>query len=154
MKPYWKVTLGYLAFGATWIFLSDRVIEWFAPNTKVLTFLQTIKGGFYVLVSGFLIFHLTKKSFNEHLEKDREKFRIFRKTLQSVHHILLNYLNQMQLVTLEAERSKDFDKEIIVLSREISEEARKEIMKLDQIDAVTSDQIESVVHRDSKPTGG
>ena len=150
MKPYWKVTLWYVGFGILWIFLSDKAIEAFSPNTQILTFLQTVKGWFYVLISGLLIFYLTKKAFDEHLTKDREKFSVFRKTIEGVHHILLNYLNQMQLVTMEAERSKDFDKEIITLSKDLSEKATEELMKLNEIDPITSDHIDSVVYRDLK----
>lgn len=139
MKPYWKVTLWYLAFGAIWIFLSDKVTAAFAHNVEFLTFLQTIKGWCYVLFSGLLIFHITKKAFNEALAKDREKLSIFRQTVQGVYHILLNYLNQMQVVTMEAERSQDFDKEILVLSKDISTNAVVELMKLNEIGGMDAD---------------
>jgi len=150
MKPYLKITLWYLGFGILWIFISDRVTGALARDTEVLTLFQTIKGWIYVLISGLLIFYLTRKAHNEHLVKDREKFAVFKKTVESVHHILLNYLNQMQLVTLEAERSKDFDKRVIVLSKDISEKATRELMKLHTIEIITSEHIDSVVYRDLK----
>lgn len=148
MKPYWKVTLWYLGFGITWIFCSDKVTAAIADNIQFLSFLQTIKGWLYVLVSGLLIFYLTKKSFQQVIAQDREKLAVFKKTVQSVYHILLNYLNQMQLVTLEAEQSRDFDQDVLRVSKEITDQTLKELMKLDQIDTITSERIDAVVYRD------
>jgi len=152
MKPYWKVTLWYIGFGVLWIFFSDKVTAALAANIQILTFLQTLKGWFFVLVSGVLIFHLTKRAFNDALANDREKHSVFRKTVEGVYHILLNYLNQMQLVTMEAERSSDFDKDILILSKDVSEFALKELKKLDAIESVTSDQIESVMYQHLRGT--
>ena len=150
MKPYWKVTLWYLGFGVTWIFLSDKATAAVADNMQFMTFLQTIKGWCFVAVSATLIFHLTKKAFHEAVAQDREKLSVFKKTVQGVYHILLNYLNQMQLVTMEAERSRDFDRAVLLLSKDISATALQELMKLDKIDTITSDHIDSVVFRASK----
>ncbi len=147
MKPYWKITLWYLGFGGLWIFLSDRVTAVLAGNIEVLTFLQTVKGWFFVLLSGVLIFHLTKRSFNEALAKDREKLSVFKKTVESAYHILLNYLNQMQLVTMEAERSRDFDQAILHLSKDISECAVKDLMKLEEIDALAPEPVVAAIQR-------
>ena len=150
MKPYWKVTLWYLGFGVLWIFLSDRITAAHAGNIESLTKLQTVKGWCFVLVSGLFIFHLTKRSFNEALAKDRENHSVFKKTVEGVYHILRNYLNQMQLVTMEAERCNDFDKEIVAMSKDISEQALGELQKLDEIDTITPDRIESVVYGDMR----
>jgi hypothetical protein len=149
MKPYWKITLWYLGFGVCWIFLSDRVTAHYSGNVELLTLLQTLKGWCFVVVSGMLIFHLTKKAFNDALASDREKLSVFNKTVQGVYHILLNYLNQMQLVTMEAERSRDFDKNILLLSTDISAHALSELKKLEKIDTLTCDHIDAVVYRDS-----
>lgn len=148
MKPYWKVTLWYLGFGITWIFFSDKITAAVAGNIQFLTFLQTIKGWCFVLVSGLLIFCITKKSFHQAIAQDREKLAVFKKTIQSAYHILLNYLNQMQLVTLEAERSRDFDQDVLRVSKNITDNALKELMKLDQIDTITTEHIDAVVFRD------
>ena len=149
MKPYWKVTLWYMGFSFVWIFLSDKAIALLTKDIQDLTFFQTMKGGFFVLISGWLIFCLTKRAFNDSLASDREKHSIFKKTVAGVYHILLNYLNQMQLVTMEAEKSKDFDRQILLLSKDISYTALKELRKLDDIESLTSDNIDSVVYHDS-----
>jgi len=148
MKPYWKITLWYLAFGIVWIFFSDRMIESLAPSKEALTFLQTIKGWGFVLMSAALIFALTKEAFERQLKDEREKMAIFKKTVAGVYHIVLNYLNRMQLVTLEAERTRDFDPAVLQHSREISEDAARELAKLNDITIVTPEEIEAVVYRD------
>lgn len=150
MKPYWKITLWYLVFGVLWILVSDHIMATLASNIEGLTFLQTAKGWLFVLISGILIFGLSRKSFQEHLEKDREKYSLFRNTIKGVYHILLNYLNQMQVVVMEAERSSDFDKEIIALSKEISVEATEELKKLHNIDPISSENIDTVIYGDMR----
>jgi len=150
MKPYWKITLWYLGFGIAWIFLSDRVTEALASGVQFLTILQTIKGWLFVLASGLLIFALTRRAFRLQLAKDEEILSIFKKTVEGSHHILLNYLNQMQLVTMEADRSKDFNREIIKLANSLSDKAADELMKLAEITTITTAHIESVVYSESR----
>jgi hypothetical protein len=149
-KPYVKVTLWYLAFGIVWIFVSDKAVDAIANDTHLLTFAQTIKGWLYVIGSALLIFCLTKKAFDTEADKEREKFKVFKTTVQGVHHILLNYLNQMQLVTMEAERCPEFDRSTIKLSRAITEQASAELLKLNEIETVTSDHIHSVLYPETR----
>lgn len=66
--------------------------------------------------------------------------------MEGVCHILLNYLNQMQLVVLEAERSKDFDPKVLELSKDLTHRAKESLMKLDQIERVNEESIELAVY--------
>lgn len=153
MKPYWKPTVCYIIFGIIWIFTSDRAIESLSNDNTILTFLQTIKGWLFVMVSSLLIFGLTRRAFRQQANQEQARLELFEKTIEGAHHILLNYLNQMQLVSLEAEASKDFDKRILALSRESSARAAEELGKLARIEEITSEQIDSVVYRDLKVGG-
>jgi hypothetical protein len=146
MKPHWKVTLWYLLFGAAWIFFTDQLLETQTRDVRALTFLQTSKGWFYVALSGLLLFHLIKRAWERHMAQEREKQEVFCKTVEGAHHILLNYLNQMQLVTMEAERCKEFDPELLQLSREISNEAASALMKLEAVERLTAADIHDAVH--------
>jgi hypothetical protein len=151
MKPYTKITLWYLGFGIAWIFFSDRILEHITTSVEYLSFLQTAKGWFYIFISGLLIFILTKRSYQQVLIKEEEKRSIFRGTVRGAYHILLNYLNQMQLLTLEAERSSDFDHKLLDLSKAISEETKEALQKLDNIDNITKEEIETAIYgKDSK----
>jgi len=53
-----KISLIYCFFSLLWIFLSDSLLEMAVSDTRVLTFLQTIKGFGFVVVSTLLIFGL------------------------------------------------------------------------------------------------
>lgn len=154
MKPYWRITFWYLAFGFSWVFFSDRYFEALTRNVEALTPLQTIKGWWFISVSGLLIFYLTKRAFDQHAAGEQERHAVFKNTVREAHRILLNYLNQMQLVTLEAEHCEKFDKETLRLARKISEEASGELMKLSRIDTITSENIHSALHPELKTESG
>ncbi len=51
----------YVLFAALWIIYSDKVIAVFANDIQDITFFQTIKGLFYVLISGLLIYWLVNR---------------------------------------------------------------------------------------------
>lgn len=59
--PYhlaFKTTLVYIVFAATWILGSDHLLLWLTHDAEQLTFLQSFKGLFFILVSAVLIFWL------------------------------------------------------------------------------------------------
>jgi hypothetical protein len=154
MKPYWRITFWYVAFGFSWVFFSDKYFEALVRHVEALTPLQTIKGWWFVSVSGLLIFYLTKRAFLQHIAEEQERYAVFKKTVREAHHILLNYLNQMQLVTLEAEHCQNFDKETLRLAQKISEDANAELIKLSKIDTITAENIHSVLHPETKMEDG
>ncbi|MFA7344619.1 MAG: hypothetical protein WC003_09965 [Terrimicrobiaceae bacterium] len=131
MKPYLRITLWYLLFGGLWIALTDRLVGPVSESVEALTGWQTLKGGLYVLISGCLIYFLTRGAHRRQEHAERKRLEEFRRTVKQSRHILLNYFNQMQLVILEAERSVDFDKSLIGLARETTEMAADEVRKLD-----------------------
>ncbi|MDF3059459.1 MAG: hypothetical protein K0R17_3674 [Rariglobus sp.] len=146
MKPYLRVTLAYAAFGVVWIFCSDRVVGLLAHNLEGMTFLQTMKGWLFVALSSLLVLTITRKAFKAHQRTEREKLAVFHKTVEGSYHILLNYLNQMQLVTMEAEQCAGFDQKILKLANAASDEATAELMKLRDIQTVTAEHIDSVIY--------
>lgn len=147
MKPYLKNSLLYLAFGVTWIFASDRVIELFTQDPATLRIIQTGKGWFFVAVSSLLIFAMGKRAYAQQVSRAAERQEVFRKTVEGAHHILLNYLNQMELVMLEAASCPEFDKTVYAMAREISDEAAKELVRLGMLSDATTEAIESFVYR-------
>lgn len=148
MKPYWRVTLWYVGFGLLWIFFTDRAIEALASSVEWLSFLQTIKGGIYVVLSAALIYEIGRRAHREADQARREQTAVFQKTLEGSRHILLNYLNQMQLVTLEAESCADFDRETLDVAQRITHDAAAELERIAEIEGhVTVDKIDSVVYR-------
>ena len=150
MKPYLRVTLVYAVFGVLWIFLSDRLAGILADGLDGFTFLQTMKGWVFVGLSSLLILVLTKQACDAQQRTEKEKLAVFDKTVEGSCHILLNYLNQMQLVTQEAEQCAGFDKNILKLASTASEEATAELKKLTEIRTVSAAHIEAVVYEKTR----
>jgi len=154
MKAYTKITLWYLGFGVLWIFFSDRILKQIVETTELMTAIQTMKGWLFVILSGALIYYISKRSFASLLRKEDEKRSIFQRTLGGAHHILLNYLNQMQLIVMEAQRSKDFDQRILEVSQSVTKDAKEALLKLDNIEQITEKQIDSAVYGKLNPASG
>lgn len=137
-----------------WIFLSDLWLDRMAEGTDVLTAMQTMKGWVFVLASAALVFFLTKRLVDQRAALEAEKLAVFRKTVEGAHHILLNYVNQMQIVTIAAEHCPGFDKEALTTASEVSDKVVAELKKLDRIARVTSDEIDAVIYEDLRNPPG
>lgn len=146
MKPYLRVTLAYAVFGILWIFFSDKLAGMLTDNFAVFSNLQTLKGWLFVALSSLLVLTITRRAFDEHARTAAEKRAVFHKTVEGAYHILLNYLNQMQLVTMEAERCEKFDREVLRMANEAAGDAETELRKLGEIQTVTAEHIDAVVY--------
>lgn len=146
MKPYLRVTLIYAVFGVLWIFFSDQLVHILADTVAGLTHLQTVKGWVFIGLSSLLVFTITRQACLAQARTDAEKLAVFNKTVEGSYHILLNYLNQMQLVTMEAERCGGFDREVLKLGQSASDEATAELGKLGEIRTITAEKIDAVIY--------
>jgi HD-GYP domain-containing protein (c-di-GMP phosphodiesterase class II) len=61
LTPAMKIALVYLAFAVVWILLSDRVLRWLAPDADAISWLQTVKGLGFVVVSAAVIFVIARR---------------------------------------------------------------------------------------------
>jgi hypothetical protein len=147
MKPYLKIPLIYLIISGIWIFFSDLFVEGLATSPEVLTRMQTYKGWFFVLLSALLISFLTRNAFLQERREEHEKRELFKGTIRGSYHILLNYLNQMQLIHLEAERSSDFDKELLKTAERASDEVVVELRNLERLDVADPSDIEQFLQQ-------
>jgi len=141
MKPYWKITLWYLLFGVLWILITDTLLLVLVTDSAFLTVVQSIKGCIYVVVSALFIKQITKSAFQKQEAQERERQRVFVETVKASNHILRNYLNQMQLVTEEAENCDTFDKATVKLAHTISKDAETQLVKLSKISEISSEEI-------------
>jgi len=57
----YRITLLYIIFGALWILFSDRFVLYFTQDPHRIQELSTIKGWFFVLVTGILLYFLIFK---------------------------------------------------------------------------------------------
>ncbi|ALC17476.1 signal transduction histidine kinase [Desulfuromonas soudanensis] len=56
-----KIAVTYMVFGGAWILLSDRALSLFIFDPATLTSLQTVKGWFFVLLTGGLLYLLAER---------------------------------------------------------------------------------------------
>jgi hypothetical protein len=154
MKPYLRVTLAYALFGVIWIFFSDKLVALLANDFAGLTYFQTMKGWLFVSLSSLLILTITRRAFERHERTEKEKLAVFQKTVGGSYHIFLNYLNQMQLVTIEAEQCAGFDKEVLKLATTASDDAAAALEKLSRVETITVENIDAVVFENIRNGNG
>ncbi len=82
----------------------------------------------------FVIFDVHRRQRANAIEL--EKVKIYKAMLSSAHHVLNNFLNQMQLFKFEAENNPDFDPEVLKLYDQIMKEASMQIQALGSIDKI------------------
>ncbi len=61
IKFEYRITLAYLLVGGLWILFSDRLLYVFAASEEAGRELQTLKGWFYVVITGLLFFLFLRK---------------------------------------------------------------------------------------------
>ncbi len=80
-KSAFKIALIYMIFSGCWILFSDQILYFFVSDSQVLTKIQTIKGGAFVLVTSLMIFILLQKELKQlirvrqRLNESEEKYR-------------------------------------------------------------------------------
>ena len=73
-----RTALTYAIFGALWILLSDRAVNFlFSPSSQIL--IQSIKGSLFVLISAGLIYFILKTDMKSLLESEK-RYRAVAKT--------------------------------------------------------------------------
>lgn len=153
MKPYLRVAFAYAVFGVLWVFLSDRLVGFFVNDMEGLAYFQMMKGWLFVALSTLLVLTIARRAFEDHLHTEKEKLAVFHKTVEGSYHILLNFLNQMQLVTLEAEQCESFDREVLRVANEAAGEAERELRKLGEIQTITAEHIDAVIYERLRKDG-
>lgn len=59
-----RITLLYIIVGGLWILLSDQIVSLFVDDIAFLSFLQTLKGWFFILWTGGLLYTLIQRDFS------------------------------------------------------------------------------------------
>ena len=78
------VTLFYLITGGLWILFSDRLLSLFVSAPPVLTFMQTIKGWFYVAITGGLLYVILRR-----WALEQERSLLLERSLRSIDDALI-----------------------------------------------------------------
>jgi hypothetical protein len=95
------------------------------------------------IFSIFAFFDQTRRQKSQEVEY--EKIKIYKAMLLSTHHILNNFLNQVQLFKMTAERTPGFDPEVLSLYNTVIENASTQIEALGNITNIDEKSIYSSV---------
>lgn len=147
MKPQFKITLIYLIISLLWIYFSDKFVEQLGLSSSTLTLIQTYKGWFFVLVTSLILFYLIKKEQADLLKKEEEKRKLFKVTLQGVHHILNNFLLKMNYFKEIVSESNAVDKKTIEIFDKVIFETADELKKLSNIENPTDETVKRTVFK-------
>lgn len=98
-----KAAFFYILIGVIWIIFSDLVVQKIAATPESLTLLQTIKGFFYVFITGLMAFFLIRhrslsidaknKELQEQKEKAEENDRLKTSYLSNMSHEIRTPIN-------------------------------------------------------------
>lgn len=103
LKFEYRITLIYLIIGFMWIIFSDKALEYFFPNERILKY-QTFKGSFYVVVTAILLYLLVKRN-NAKLNETNELLTEKNSKLKASEELLLNSNKELQQAKMKAEES-------------------------------------------------
>lgn len=72
IKFEYRITIFYLVIGISWILFTDAILESFVHDSVILTQIQSMKGGFYVLITSVFLFILIRRHSKKE-QSDRQK---------------------------------------------------------------------------------
>ena len=67
-----SITFYYLVFAMLWILLSDQFLVWLTNDAKLISQYQTVKGLFYVVITGIFLYYLIYLN-NERISSEKER---------------------------------------------------------------------------------
>jgi PAS domain S-box-containing protein len=110
-KAALKTAVIYAVFGFLWIAFSDHIVSNLIQDRELLTFVNTLKGTLYVIVTAVLVF-LLASSYVVNIEKAEEKYRtIFQNArdaifVQDAESGLITDVNNCMLGMFNTEKQK------------------------------------------------
>jgi PAS domain S-box-containing protein len=87
-KPRFEyvIVVWYLLFGAVWILLSDKVLQWVVSDVGVVNRIQLFKGWFYVLVTAVLLGFFIRKQLKQMRSAEDKLLKQVKQFKQLTHH--------------------------------------------------------------------
>ncbi len=96
----------------------------------------------------FLLFaYLDQSRSRRSREIEFEKIKIYKAMLSSAHHVLNNFLNQMQLFKIKAQNTPGFDAKVLSVYDQITKDASTQLEALGSITNID----EATIHESVKP---
>ncbi|WP_192929781.1 sensor domain-containing protein [Alkaliphilus serpentinus] len=91
-----KTSLLYLTMGILWIILSDKVLNFIVTDKNRLTYIQTFKGWFYVVITTAILYLILSK-YMEQLHKSHRELSITYSELKKYGIILQEQIEEKEL---------------------------------------------------------
>lgn len=148
MKSFLLTGVGLLIATVLLVSATFFELDWFESVLAFLTRFEAYELDEFIFPILIVLFTLTIDLVRKY-RKDKielEKAKIYRAMLSSSHHILNNFLNQMQLFKITAEGCADFDKEVLSAYDGIMNEAQKQIEALRKVNKIDADEIRGSVN--------
>ena len=144
---WWTLVAGFiLIFFGTLIDITDNFEELnrfvIVGDTGVQAFLEKVIGyllGFLLLAFGIwrwlpkLIEH--EELIRKKLEVQEERLKVLRATMATVNDIVNNFLNQLQLFRIKAEKKNALEPELLALMDTITQNTTGKLKKLSELDS-------------------
>lgn len=111
MKSAIRITLVYLAVASLWILLSDRAVALFTEDVASLTLYSSIKGLFYVSVTGLMLFLMIRKEIaarNRVISDLNKTLEVKGELIRELHHRIGNNIQVILGVLGLETREGDF----------------------------------------------
>lgn len=131
----------YMLLGIAWVVFSEALLYLLIEDEQFLFRAKTTLCVLYVLLTTVLLYLLIRHEQHKLNQKEQEKQLVFQTTVLAAHRILNNFLNSMQLFKMEAEESKDFQKEILELYDNVIHEATAELQALSEVKDLNTQQL-------------
>lgn len=148
MNNHLYKSLGFLI--ACFYWLGDSSIHKFVYREKHFEFIPSEFNELWMRIAIFFLVVLLGSYADYHtqkiMQKEEEKIKVFRTTVDASHHILNNFLQKMMLFRMAAEKSLDFDKSKLALYDQIIIDTAKQIKKLDAITHISEETIKDTVY--------
>jgi len=120
------------------------------PFDRLADFFETMEK--YELDELFIVFLIILSFFTVDLfikqkkrKVEQEKVKVYSAMIFSSHHIINNFLNQMQLFKMTAERTSGFDPKVLALFDEIMGEASEQIQALSNVTEISEHAIKKSI---------
>ncbi|NLJ46401.1 MAG: hypothetical protein GX430_07555, partial [Treponema sp.] len=98
MKSAIRITLIYIAVASLWILLSDRAVSLVTDDVGSLTFYSSVKGLFYVTVTGLMLFLMIRKEISVRNDVIRELNRTLEVKGELIHELHHRIGNNIQVI--------------------------------------------------------
>lgn len=88
IRPHQKIALIYVVLASTWIYVSDGIVQANFPGASEITLIQHLKGWFYVLFTGAILYVLVKRTIDRIEASNQTMLRTYEDTMLGWVHMM------------------------------------------------------------------